>query len=303
MPRQPRLHAPGAFYHVTLRGNHRQNIFFTAQHRQLLNEIVAAVIDRFTARLHAYCWMSNHVHMLIQVGDIPLGRIMLRIASRYARTVQAQLSTTGHLFERRYHAVLVDADAYLLELLRYIHLNPVRAGIVNRAMDYPWSSHHVYLGTRKECWVTTDFALSMLHTDCARAIDAYRRFVEGDMESNKPSPLHEVNSKDSRVLGGDRFLAHLLKTPWQPRSRNTLQQVIDEACLTFAVDIDDLLSSGRQRHLTRLRAWIAHQALQQRVASICEVARALNRSESALRECLLRHYPPHHTRDTRDPAP
>ena len=303
MPRQPRLHVPGAFYHVTLRGNHRQNIFFADQHRQLLNEIVAAVIERFPARVHAYCWMSNHIHMLIQVGDTPLGRIMLRIASHYARTVQAQLSTTGHLFERRYHAVLVDEDEYLLELLRYIHLNPVRAGMVNHAADYPWSSHHIYLGTRKECWVTTDFALRMFHADCARAIDAYRRFVDGDMQSNKPSPLHEVNSKDSRVLGDDRFLARLLMEPWRPQSRKTLQQIIDEACLTFSVDIDDLLSSGRQRHLTRTRAWIAQQALKQRVASICEVARALNRSESALRECLLHHYPPQHTRDTRDPAP
>lgn len=242
MPRQPRLHAPGAFYHVTLRGNHRQNIF-----------------------------------------SLP------SIGSCSTKSWLPLLS-----------AVLVDADAYLLELLRYIHLNPVRAGMVNHATDYPWSSHHVYLGVRKESWVTTDLAQSMLHADCARAIDAYRHFVGGDMPS---SPLREVNSQDPRVLGDDRFLARLLVQPWQPRSRKTLQQIIDEASLAFAVDIDELLSSGRQRHLTRLRAWIAHQALRQRIASICEVARALNRSESALRECLLRHYPPRHTRDTRDPAP
>ena len=106
--RKPRLHVPAAFYHVTLRGNHRQDIFFSPTDRSLLSRIVAEVIPHYGARLHAYCWMTNHVHLLVQVGDTPLGRIMLRIASRYARELQAQFHTTGHLFERRYHAVLVD---------------------------------------------------------------------------------------------------------------------------------------------------------------------------------------------------
>jgi putative transposase len=119
MQRAPRLHVPAAHYHVTLRGNHRQNIFFSPADRQLFDEITAEVLDRFTARLHAYCGMTNHVHMLIQVGDTPLGRLILRIAGRYARTVQKHLRTTGHLFEKRYHPILVDADEYLLELLRY----------------------------------------------------------------------------------------------------------------------------------------------------------------------------------------
>jgi REP element-mobilizing transposase RayT len=88
MARPLRIHVPGAFYHVTLRGNHRQDIFFTSADRRLFDEITAEVLERFTARLHAYCWMTNHMHMLIQVGDAPLGRLMLRIAGRYARTVR-----------------------------------------------------------------------------------------------------------------------------------------------------------------------------------------------------------------------
>ena len=148
MPRYPRLHVPGAFAHVTLRGNHRQDIFFSAADRELFNQLVGEVIECCGARLHAYCLMTNHVHLLIQVGDVPLGRIMLRIASRYARTIQQRFYTTGHLFERRYHSILVDADECLLELLRYIHLNPVRAGMVDNIAAYPWSSHHAYVGTR-----------------------------------------------------------------------------------------------------------------------------------------------------------
>ena len=112
MPRPPRIHVGGGFYHVTLRGNHAQPIFFQPADRVTLESIVADTIPRCGARVHAYCWMTNHIHLLVQVGEIPLGRVILRIASRYARTVQARLYTTGHLFERRYHSVLVDADAY-----------------------------------------------------------------------------------------------------------------------------------------------------------------------------------------------
>lgn len=113
MPRPLRIHVPGTFHHVTLRGNHRQDIFFTAADREIFYDLLREIIGRFGARLHAYCLMTNHVHLLIQVGDAPLGKSMLRIASRYARTLQRRFQTTGHLFERRYHTVLVDVDTYL----------------------------------------------------------------------------------------------------------------------------------------------------------------------------------------------
>src|SRR5580698_624444 len=130
MPRLPRLHVPNGFYHAILRGNHREALFDAAADCQILNDIVADVINRFDARVHAFCWMSNHLHALLQIADRPLGEIMQRIAMRYARHRHKTLRTTGHLFERRYRAKLVDTDAYFLELLRYIHLNPVAAGVV-----------------------------------------------------------------------------------------------------------------------------------------------------------------------------
>jgi REP element-mobilizing transposase RayT len=215
MPRPQRLHVPAAHYHVTLRGNHRQNIFFCPADRQLFEEITAEVLDRFTARLHAYCWMTNHVHMLIQVGDTPLGRLMLRTAGRYARAVQKQLRTTGHLFEKRYHPVLVDADEYLLELLRYIHLNPVRARMVEHPSDYQWSSHHAYLGGSNSPWVTTEFALRMFHCGRQVAIGAYRQFIDQDVGRPRCSPLQECNPADRRILGSDDFAGRLLGAAWK----------------------------------------------------------------------------------------
>jgi REP element-mobilizing transposase RayT len=289
MARPLRIHTPGAFYHVTLRGNHRQQIFFRHEDRQILSERIAEVIDRFGTRLHAYCYMTNHIHALIQVGDMPLSRLMHRIAGRYARSVQSTLQTTGHLFEKRYHSILIDADEYLLSLLRYIHLNPVRAHMVQSADDYPWSSHQVYLGERTEAWVTTDFALSMFHPDRLAAIDAYRRFVSGEHGSGR-SPLAECNPSDTRILGSDEFASRLLGAGWQPRSRKSLAQIVSEACMTYSVSASQLSSASREQRFVKARAWIAHQAILGRVASVTTVARTFGRNESSLRHALKRYF-------------
>lgn len=289
MPRPLRLHVPGALYHVTLRGNHRQNIFHTPHHRQILADLITEVIARFDARVHAYCFMTNHIHALIQVSEIPLGRLMLQIAGRYARTIQATLHTTGHLFEKRYYPVLVDANEYLLELLRYIHLNPVRAHMVTSPDDYPWSSHHAYLGQRDEVWVTTDFALALFHPDRQLAIAAYRRFVQ-EGTGQQVSPFAECNPSDRRILGSDDFAAKTLGDSWRPRSRKTLEEIIGEACATFNVSADNLASSSRSATLVRTRAWIAHQACTQRITSLAAVARRFNRDESSLRHGVKKYF-------------
>lgn len=234
--------------------------------------------------------MTNHVHLLIQVADIPLGRLMLRIAGRYARQIQRRLQTTGHLFEKRYHSILIDANEYLLAVLRYIHLNPVSAGIVVNVSDYRWSSHHAYVGTRTEPWVTTDFVLRMFHWQRDRSVAAYRQFVDGWKHETDDSPFKACNPNDSRVLGSDQFLAKLLGDSWQPRSRRSLADIIDEACDNFSVPIKVLLSASRRRDVTKARAWIAHQAVSLRIASMSDVARHFGRSEGALRHSVKRHF-------------
>ena len=114
----------------------------------VLNSIVGETLARSQARVHAFCWMTNHLHALVQISDIPLAPIMQRIAMRYARYRHRRLETTGHLFERRYGARFINDDAYFLTVLRYIHLNPCKANLVVDPTDYPWSSHGAYLGRR-----------------------------------------------------------------------------------------------------------------------------------------------------------
>jgi putative transposase len=288
MPRRPRLHVPGGFYHVTMRGNHRQDIFFSDEHRDWLEQIVAEVIERFAARVHAYCWMTNHIHLLIQISELPLGAIMMRIASRYARRVQGRFQTTGHLFEKRHDAQLVDADEYLLTLLRYIHQNPVRAGIVNSVRDYRWSSHSAYLGTVSKPWVTTDFALAMFGAERNCALAAFVRFVEARVIDNR-SPLDELNPDDPRILGDDRFAARVLQSAWRPKSRKTLDEVVIAVCTQFAVTQEQLQARGANRRFAQARACIASRCIDERITSLAEVARRFGRDESTLRESIERY--------------
>jgi REP element-mobilizing transposase RayT len=288
MGRPPRLHAPGATYHVTLRGNHRQDIFFVSEDRLRLNALLADATTRFNARLHAYCYMSNHVHLLIQVGDTPLSSIMLRVAGQYARQTQARLQTTGHLFEKRYYAALIDVDQYLLTVLRYIHLNPVQAGLAESPDSYPWSSHHAYTGTRIEPWVTTDFALSLFGSDRPGAISAYQSFLSSEI-GLEASQIDECITSDARILGSDVFAQGLLGMEWKPKSKKSLDNLIDEACKHFNCEPADLGSASRRAVLVSARAWIVNQAVAGGIASVAEVARKFNRDESSLRHALKVH--------------
>jgi REP element-mobilizing transposase RayT len=177
MPRRPRLHVPDGVYHAVLRGNHRQPIFFAPADYHRFEHFLAEALVQYACRLHAYCWMSNHVHLAIQVGDRPLGALMRVVASRYARATQRAIPTTGHLFERRYRAILVERDDYLRELTRYIHLNPVRAGIARTASEFHWSSHAIYLGAAAPPWLTTGLIWQLFGENRERAIGSYRHFM------------------------------------------------------------------------------------------------------------------------------
>ena len=289
MPRRLRIHVPGGFYHVTLRGNHQQAVFVAAEDRLLLNKIVSRAIAGFDARLHAYCWMSNHLHFLIQVGAVPLSSPMRQIASEFARAMQIKLATTGHFFERRYHATLVDADSYLLELLRYIHLNPVRAGIVQDPSHFPWSSHHAYIGARIEAWLTTDFLLQMLAENRERAVAAYKGFVSSDGFEAWAAKF-ESKDRNPELFGSDEFIVRIERQTARPSQKSALTELIDEACNQFNIERDSLDSPVRDPYRTQVRAWIAVQARERNLAGLSAVARALGRDESTLREAIKAHH-------------
>jgi len=291
MPRRLRVHVPGAFYHVTLRGNHRQPVFFAVSDRKLLGDLIAGGLTRCSARLHAYCWMTNHIHLLVQVGDAPLGALVQHVAGRYARSVQARLHTKGHLFENRYHAVMVSTDAHLLELLRYVHLNPVRAGIVDDVAAYAWSSHAVYAGRRRDPWLTTAFMFDMLDTRPDRQRAAYVRFMDsGQPDGSGAASRPAEGGPGIEVPEPGRGARHGVASK-SASCQESLPDLADQAVAYFGITHEALLSPARTRMLSRARQRIVQAALERGVASVSEAARFLWRDESSLRKGLARQMP------------
>jgi REP element-mobilizing transposase RayT len=274
---------------VTLRGNHRQPIFFNDTDRDLLDSVVAKVCETAGVRIHAYCWMTNHLHLLAQVSDIPLGRTILRIASQYARKVQARLSTTGHLFERRYHCILVDAERYLLTLVPYIHLNPVRGGLVKDPIDYPWSSHGNYLGRARPGWVTTHVVLNTLGATRDSAIARYRMLMDTAGNERWGTGNLRLNPNFGDVLGDDEFARRASTALWRPRCAQSLDMLIEACGKRFGVSSEQLASIAKSHNLAVARAWLAHETVAGRVASISTVARRLARTEGSLRQLMARY--------------
>ena len=157
MPRKPRIHFPGAVYHVMLRGNGGQNIFSDDSDRSRFLLILQQEQELSGCRIHAYCLMNNHVHLALQVANIPLSKIMQKVGFRYTQYCNRKQKRTGHLFQGRFKAILVDQNNYLLELVRYIHLNPLRAKLVDNPDHYRWSSHISYRKGVDTSWLTTDW--------------------------------------------------------------------------------------------------------------------------------------------------
>ena len=177
MARKTRIHYPGAVYHVMQRGNGGQTIFFSEEDRCRFLLLFQEATERFHCKVHAFCLLDNHLHLAIQVADVPLSKIMQNLSFRYTSWVNKKQRRAGHLFQGRYKAVLVEKDSYLLELVRYIHLNPVRAGIVGGPADYPWSGHRAYMGEEKIPWLTTEWVLEQFGEDLGTARRCYGQFV------------------------------------------------------------------------------------------------------------------------------
>jgi putative transposase len=282
MPRRPRLHVTDGLYHVTLRGNHRQAIFSGDADRALLQELLAESLGRYGCRVHAYCWMTNHIHLALQVSDVPLGHFVRHLASRYARTVQRRVPTTGHLFERRYGAITVDTDAYLLVLIRYIHCNPVRAGMVADPADYHWSGHRGYLGIAQVPWLTVGLGLGMLSASGTGAHEAYRRFVTTTPDPDEDAQIKQRRADSRRIRGDIPSAAAPDNGPPPTTGPGGLEDLICAVASELGVAAESLAMPSRARHLSRARAVIAHRALRARIATLTEIAARFERTPSTL---------------------
>jgi putative transposase len=205
MARPLRIEYPGAFYHITSRGNEHKDIFKSKRDREKFLSYLESASQRYRAVIHIYCLMNNHYHLLMETPSGNLSQIMRHINGAYTTYFNIKHQRSGHLLQSRYRAILVDMDEYAQEVSRYIHLNPVRAGIMDRPEKYLWSSYPYYIGQKKAPeWLATNHILNYFGKNVSRARKRYQHFADAMVGQEYGSPLERVVS--STVLGSANFV-------------------------------------------------------------------------------------------------
>lgn len=289
MARKPRIHYPGAFYHVMLRGNSGADIFYDDDDRYRFYLLLQQCTERYHCRIHAFCLMDNHLHLAIQVGTVPLSRIMQNLSFRYTRWVNWRKKRIGHLFQGRYKAIVIDLDSYLLQLTAYLHLNPVRAGMVEFAEDYPWSSHRAYLVKEFIPWLTVEPVLSQLSSQVGRARQLFAEFVAEQTDEGHRKEFHGKSGFDSRIYGDDAFVNQALSQAEQePLQRPDLARIISATRDVFDVSDAELQKPGQGVQISEIRALMAWAVLELSDATLQELSQWLGRDVSSLSSAVRR---------------
>jgi putative transposase len=203
MARPLRLEFAGALYHITSGGDRREAIYRDIEDRQQWMEILSQICERFNWMIHGYCQMTNHYHLLAETVNGNLSRGMRQLNGLYTPKFNRRYHESGHLFQGRYKAILVHKDSHLLELTRYVVLNPVRARMVKKPEDWAWSCYNAMTNAEIERrWLDVDWTLGQFGENRVQAIDAYRQFVMAG--KGLPDPKEQV--RHQMFFGNDVFI-------------------------------------------------------------------------------------------------
>lgn len=318
MPRKTRIDAPGAIHHVIVRGIERSPIFKDDRDRNQFSNRLGALLQETSTACYAWALMGNHVHLLLRSGLSPLSLLMRRLLTGYAQYFNRRHSRSGHLFQNRYKSFLCEEEPYLLELIRYIHLNPVRVGII-KSMDelakFPWSGHSALLGKHKREWQETGFVLHLFHEKQTAARNAYASFVQkGIVIGRRPDLIggglvrsaggwvavqslrrtKERFASDERILGSSDFVTAVLKQANEQYEKKQLLHTFDigtlitVVCGHLHVDRALLLSPVKQRQVSRARSLISHIAFTTLRLKGVDIARSLGLSPAAVTKLAAR---------------
>ncbi len=254
MSRPLRIEYPDAWYHVMGRARKGQEVFPSKEDYFTFIDLLKDTSEMFNMKVAAYCLMNTHYHLLVQTPDANLSRCMRHINGVYTQRYNARNGCDGTLFRGRYKSIIIDVDAYLLEVVRYIYRNPLRAGIIEKINDYPWSSHKGYVSKAKKWeWLHKDFILNMFSKDKSLQMTTYKRFVakEESLEIIK----HYSKKHMPPILGRDKFIervkdifAKKKKVEEIPESKNLCPEIIDikkAVCRYYKIEEAELLKSRR----------------------------------------------------------
>jgi putative transposase len=278
MSRRARLHYPGAVYHVMLRGSGGQPLFYDDTDRHRLYLLLREAVERFDCRIHGFCLMTDHIHLIVQTGDAPLSHIMQSLSLRYTKWINGTHGRTGHVFQGRYKALLLDADTYLTELVRYLHLHPVRTGVTACADDYCWSSHHAYQGKESLPWLTTDRFYSHLPQTGRKGRQAYERYMAMGRSEARKSEFHE-----GLVIGNASFREQALRQAHrQPGREQGLGDIINAVCRRYNITAEQLKAPGKARPYSEARALAALLVQETPGVRLSELGRMVGRDLATL---------------------
>jgi REP element-mobilizing transposase RayT len=244
---------------------------------------------RFSFRLYAYALMKNHLHLLIEVEEIPLSRIMQTLLFGYAGYFNRRYREVGHLFQGRYKAILCEKDAYLLELVRYIHLNPVRAKIVKKPEDYAWTGHLSYLGKGAEHLIDEGFVLEQFSDNRSLSRRRYRQFVWEGISSGHEEKYYQV--KDQRYLGGESFIDRVETKRKQLEDwvyDIPLEVLSHEVSRAVGITESKMQSATRDRGGVRGRSIVAYLARKIAGYTVKEIANYFKRSAVTIGEGIVK---------------
>jgi REP element-mobilizing transposase RayT len=244
MARALRIEYEGAVYHVTARGNERSKIFFSKKDYARFKEYLGEAKEKYGFLLNAYVLMTNHYHLVVETPEKNLSRIMHYLNGSYTTYTNIKRKRSGHLFQGRYKAIVVDKDSYFLELSRYLHLNPVRAKMVQKPEEYPYSSYTSLITGKPESIVDVGAILGMFSKSEKQARQLYKAFVEGAMGKEPENPLKKVYG--GVILGGEGFIKKVLSQ--LERDRIEKIEVSHRQALHATLRVEQIIEAIRRHY-------------------------------------------------------
>ncbi len=314
MPRQTRIDAPGALHHIIARGIERRKIFKDNTDRSDFLDRLGKVLSETGTECFAWALIPNHFHILLRTGAVPVANVMLRLLTGYAVAFNLRHKRSGHLFQNRYKSVLCQEDTYLSELVRYIHLNPIRAGLVPNISElekYPFSGHAVIMGEKEHDWQNTGYVLRLFHDKTVTARQRYRSFVNRGISNGKRPELtggglirssggwEAVKSlkktgihvkSDERILGDSDFVSEVLQAANEAFERRyelkrrgyDPDSLAAEAAGILSVSPEEIFLPGKQPERVKARSLFCLWAVRELGFTMTEVAHRLKLTQPAV---------------------
>jgi len=320
MPRKARIDAPGALHHIIIRGIEKKAIFRDNRDKHNFLERIGGVILETSTKCYGWALLANHVHLVLRTGLAPIATVMRRVLTGYAQEFNRRYKRHGHLFQNRYKSILCEEDPYFLELVRYVHLNPIRIGLVKSLKGlrhYPFSGHGVLLGQFKNEWQDKDYVLKFFGKTEKKAREEYVSFVAKGLEEGRRTDLtgggllrsvggwsalmalrseHTRVKGDERILGSSEFVQDVLQKADEQLERRTLlrtkridlQKLLSEVSSHYRINPEDLKMKSKSPPIVRARSVYCYLAVRELDFSGASVARKLNISASAVSKAVVR---------------